>query len=328
MVPWLPDEARRLLNETLEVDYRPADRGVLLEEIGRYDGFWGHFDFKVDREVMERGARLKVINTASTGTDHIDKTEAAGRGIRVLSLAADTGLLDSFTATAECAWFLILACMRHFRAANRAASAGDWAGGAQRFEGRQLSGKTLGVLGLGRLGSMTAEYGKAFRMNVLGCERRDIRLPGVRLVDFDTLVRESDVISIHIHLTPENRRLFSREVLARIKPGAVLVNTSRGDLIDEPALLDSLESGRLSAFGADVLCNEWRENMAEQPVVAYAQTHDNLVLTPHLGGATSESVRDARIFSARKLAHFFQTGEELSMIKTPVALPRRQEASS
>lgn len=313
MVPWLPEEAKRILAADLDVDYRPADRALLLATIHDYDGFWGHFDFKVDRPVLERAARLKVINTATTGTDHIDKEEAARRGIRVLSTARDTRLLESFTATAECAWLLILGCLRHVRGATRAAHAGDWANGAQRFEGRQLSGKTLGVLGLGRLGRMAAEYGRAFRMTVLGCERRDVELPGVRRVDFATLLRESDVLTVHIHLTPENRRLFNRAAFAAMKPGGVLVNTSRGDLIDEEALLEALESGRLSAFGADVLSDEWRADMAAHPVVAYARTHENVVLTPHLGGSTCESVREARTFSARKLVHFFRTGDELSM---------------
>lgn len=169
------------------------------------------------------------------------------------------------------------------------------------------------MLGVGRLGKMVCEYGKAFRMRVLGCDVKPFDIPGVEAVDFDTLLRESDVVSIHIHLRPENYQLFSGEAFARMKTGAILVNTSRGDILDEQALLDALESGRLAAFGADVLHNEWRADMGASPVVQYAQTHDNVVITPHMGGATAKSLWDARNFSARKLAHYLATGEELTL---------------
>ena len=112
-------------------------------------------------------------------------------------------------------------------------------------------------------------------------------------------------------MLPENRHLFNAETFARMKPGAVLVNTSRGDLIDERALIDALESGQIAAFGADVLHDEWRSDMRDSPLVAYAQSHDNVIVTPHIGGATRRSVDEARIFSARKLAHYLRTGEEL-----------------
>jgi D-3-phosphoglycerate dehydrogenase len=98
-----------------------------------------------------------------------------------------------------------------------------------------------------------------------------------------------------------------------MKGGAVLVNTSRGDIIDESALLRALESGKLAAFGTDVLHNEWRADMRESPVIQYAQTHPNVIITPHLGGCTWKTITDARIFTARKLAHYLKTGEELRM---------------
>src|SRR5262249_45005047 len=155
----------------------------------------------------------------------------------------------------------------------------------------------LGVLGVGRLGRMICEYGKAFRMRVLGCDLKPFDIPGVESVDFDTLLRKSDVISIHIHLRPDNYQLFNSEAFAKMKHGVILVNTSRGDIIDEQALLVALESGRLAAFGGDVLHDEWRTDMRESPVVRYAETHDNVVITPHMGGATEKSIWGARNFS-------------------------------
>jgi D-3-phosphoglycerate dehydrogenase len=307
----LAPQARKILEEAVDLDYRPPDREVLSDIIHQFDALWSHMDFKIDKEILAKAKKLKTINTASTGTDHIDKEETTRRGIRVLSITKDYSLLDTFTATAECAWMLILACHRNLRAASRWVLEGHWQ--SEKFRGRQLSQHTLGVLGIGRLGKMTVEYGKAFRMRVLGCDRVPFEIPGVQPVDFDTLLRESDVISIHIHMEPENTHLFNGDTFAKMKDKAVLVNTSRGDIIDEEALLAALESGKLLAFGADVLHDEWRSSMADSPVVKYAQEHENVVLTPHIGGCTLKSLVDARVFSARKLVHYLQTGEELQM---------------
>ena len=298
------------LRDVANVDCHQPDRNVLIDRIGEYDALWSHTDLKIDTEVLAAAGRLKVINTASTGTDHIDKQETERRGIRILSITRDYGLLDTFTATAECAWMLTLTSCRHFKAATRDVLDGNWRG--PLFRGRQLSLKTLGVLGVGRLGTMICEFGKAFRMRVLGCDLKPFEIPGVEPVDHDTLLRESDVITVHIHMTPENYHLLDADTLARMKDGAVLVNTSRGDIIDETALIAALESGKLSAFGGDVLHNEWRRDMGDSPVIQYARTHDNVVITPHIGGCTFESIWDARDFSAKKLAHYLQTGEELT----------------
>ena len=306
----LAPEAKEIIEEVAEVDHVPDNHDVLRERIGDYDALWGHVNCKVDKAVLDNAKRLKVINAASTGTDHIDTEECQRRGIRILSIARDYRLLDTFTATAELAWMLLLTCLRHFRAATDHVLNGEWR--SEFFVGRQLSQHTLGVLGVGRLGKMTVEYGKAFRMRVLGCDLKDFSIPGVEPVGFDELLRESDFISIHIHMLPRNYHLFNADTFAKMKDGSVLVNTSRGDIIDEEALLDALESAKLSAFGGDVLHDEWRRDMGENPVVAYARTHKNVVITPHIGGCTHLSIKDARVFSAKKLAHWLRTGEELT----------------
>ncbi|MAE60394.1 MAG: hypothetical protein CMJ49_03455 [Planctomycetaceae bacterium] len=304
-------EALATLRDIADVDCHPSDQDLLIDIIDRYDALWLHTERRANAAMFRRASRLKVINTATTGTDHIDKAEAQQRGVRILSITRDYALLDTFTATAECAWMLMLACHRHLRGAVNYALAGGWNIGPHT--GRQLSDRTLGVLGVGRLGKMTVEYGKAFRMRVLGCDTQPFQIRGVEPVDFDTLLREADAISIHIHLLPENVHLFNADAIAKMKPGSVLVNTSRGDIIDETALIAALDSGHIAAFGADVLHDEWRPDMRQSPLVAYAQHHDNVVITPHLGGATDKSIRDARLFAAKKLAHYLTTGEELTM---------------
>jgi phosphoglycerate dehydrogenase-like enzyme len=134
---------------------------------------------------------------------------------------------------------------------------------------------------------MVADYGQAFRMRVLACDRKEIApAPGVEMVDFPTLLRESDVLSIHIHLTPENRGFLGREALSRMKPGAILLNTSRGAVLDEAALLDHLESGHLGGAGLDVIDGEWSKNLTAHRLIRYANLHENLVISPHTGGIT------------------------------------------
>ncbi len=299
------------LRKVAEVDQLPIDRELILERIGEYDAYYGHVCIRIDREFIDRAKRLKVVAAPSTGTDHIDVKLLKERGITLLALTCEYDLLDTFTATAECAWGLLIACTRRIPTSVETVRRGLWPREAffgENFEslGRQLSGKTLGVLGVGRLGKMVVEYGKAFRMRVLGCDPKSFAIEGVERVDFDTLLRESDVISIHVHLNDETRGLISRAAFDGMKDGVVLINTSRGALIDEEAFLENLESGKVAAAGLDVIDGEWMENVGRHPLVQYAQKHDNLLITSHIGGATYESIVDARVFLAKRLAEYIE----------------------
>ena len=265
---------------------------------------------RIDRDVIDAAGRLKIIATASTGTDHIDMDYVSRRGITILSLRDETSFLSGITSTSEMTWTLLLAVVRKLPWSFEAAKRGEWA--RDRFRGRQLSGKTLGILGYGRLGRITAEYGRAFRMRVLAHDLRDVvPAEGVELVDFGTLLKESDVLSIHIHLTEENRRLFTDDVFNRMKPGAVLINTSRGATIDDTALIRALESGRLlGRAGIDVIHGEWNENLAAHPLIRYAAAHENLVISPHTGGVTFEAQSMAIEFISRKLTDYIVSPDE------------------
>ncbi len=298
------------LRRSLHVDCLPYSPEALLDAIPAYDGLWGNFRMPVNADVLARAPRLKLVASATTGTDHVDKDELARRGIRLLCIRDDVGLLDTFSATAELAWMLLLACARHLRQGSRQALAGGWNDPTPM--GRQLGGLTLGVLGVGRLGRMTARYGQAFGMRVLGCDPRPFDAPGARPADFDTLLRESDAISIHVHMDRENIDLIDAAAFGRMKPGAILVNTSRAALVNEDALLAALETGRLAAFGTDVIHGEWGLDASDNRLVRYAQTHENVVITPHVGGATDHTVDAARRFMARKIMHWVATGEELA----------------
>jgi D-3-phosphoglycerate dehydrogenase len=294
------------LDGIAEVTSLPPSLETLEKELPGFDGFIPSLEVRLERDLIERCPRLCVVATPSTGWDHLDTASLKERGVHLISLRDETEFLSSVTCTAEMAWALLLAVVRKLPWSFEAAKRGDWA--RDRFRGHQLSGMTLGILGYGRLGRIAADYGKAFRMRVIACDRRSTETAaGVELVDFDKLIRNSDVLSIHIHLTPENRGLIDREAIARMKPGAIILNTSRGAIIDESALLDALESGHLGGAGLDVVHGEWDEDLTRHPLIQYAQSHENLVISPHTGGVTFEAQAMTLEFLAGRLADYLRS---------------------
>jgi D-3-phosphoglycerate dehydrogenase len=295
------------LREVADVEYYASpDRALLLERIDDVDVYYGHTDVRLDREVIDRAKRLKLVGAPSTGTDHIDIELLKQRGIKLISNTREYELLERFTSTAECGWALLLACTRRIPYHFAGVQNGRWM--ESRYTGRQLAEKTLGVVGVGRLGKMTVEFGKAFRMRVLGCDPVDFSIDNVERVDFDTLLRESDVICLHLHLRENTRNLIDSEAFAKMKEGVVIINTSRGGLIDEQAFLAALQSGKVAAAGADVLCDaDWMDDVTKHPLVNFAQTHDNLILSPHIGGITVEAIAESRIFMTEKLVDYIKS---------------------
>ncbi|ODS33760.1 MAG: D-3-phosphoglycerate dehydrogenase (PGDH) [Candidatus Scalindua rubra] len=302
---WFKSDALRVLEDIADIDYQEAKYENLLECIDHYDAYFASAHIKTDAKVLERAKRLRVIATPSTGTDHIDVDFAIEKGIAVLDIAKEYTLLDNFTATAEMTWCLILSLIRRLPWAFEAAKNGFWA--RQHFAGHQLMGKTLGIMGYGRLGKMMAKIGKGFRMHIIAYDIHHLSDSNVRQVGLDTLLSDSDVLTIHIHLTKETRGLISHEVFYKMKPGIIIINTSRGGIIDEEALLDALKTGQVGGAGLDVINGEWDDNLADHSLIKYAKTHENLIITPHIAGSTVESIVDAREFMAKKLADYLKS---------------------
>lgn len=283
------------------VETLPAEYDAVYARIGEFDAYLASASVVVDPAMVQRAARMKVIGTPSTGTDHLDKAAIAQAGIACFDIAKEYDLIRGFTATSEMAFSLILNLARNVLPAVEAAKQGDWA--RERFSGFQLLGKTLGILGLGRLGEISARIGQGFGMNVQATDIRDVSVPGVRMVDFDTLFRTSDVVSVHVHLRPETDGLVGERAIGMMKPGAILINTSRGRIVEETALLAALQQNRIRA-GLDVIDGEWLDDLTDHPLIRHARQHDNLIIVPHIGGSTKESIYGARIFMARKVADF------------------------
>jgi D-3-phosphoglycerate dehydrogenase len=244
---------------------------------------------KVGPEIMDAAPALKVISKHGSGIDVIDQEAAAARGIAVKAAVGANA-----AAVAEHAWALILACAKSVPQLNDRMRAGHWDKATHKTI--ELSGRTLGVVGLGEIGRRVVAIGRAMGMRVLGFDPFASAAPeGVQLVELAQLFRDSDVVSLHCPLTEENRRLLNRETLASFKDGAILVNTARGGLIDEPALVDALRSGKLYAAGLD--------SFETEPLPSPHPFRDaaNLILSPHIGGVSDAAYVNMGLGAARNV---------------------------
>ncbi|MFH0797500.1 MAG: NAD(P)-dependent oxidoreductase [Candidatus Omnitrophota bacterium] len=293
-------EIRRLLEELGTVDYSRFGYDALLKKIGGYDILIPSLDIMLDRRMLEAAGRLKAIATPSTGIDHIDCDTARERGIAVLSLRGEYRFLKKVSATAELAFGLLLSVSRRIPFAFDAVRSGVWQ--SADFRGNELKGKTLGIIGYGRLGEMVSRYGRAFGMKILAYDSyRKVKDTWVRQVALPVLLRRADAISVHVIFNGETRGLLGTREFAVMKRGVFLINTSRGAVIDEQALLAALNDGTVKGAGLDVLADELQERTAENPLIRYARTHDNLIITPHMGGVTHESQAKAFSFIIGKI---------------------------
>ncbi|MCA9981077.1 MAG: ParB N-terminal domain-containing protein, partial [Anaerolineales bacterium] len=265
-------------------DLSPAD---LLAAIGDYDALIVRSATKVTAEVIARGTRLKVIGRAGAGLDNIDITAAQEAGIAVVN-SPDANTL----AVAEHTLALMLGLARRLVPADQSLKAGRW--DKKKFIGTGLSGKTVGIIGFGRIGLQVAQRAQAFGMRILVNQRRrtpEVSLEHVTSVDLDVLLRESDFVTLHVPLKPETRGLIGAAQLALMKPSAYLINTARGGIVDEAALLAALDAGQIAGAGLDVF--------GQEPAVeSDIAKHEKVLASPHIGASTHDAKRDAALTTA------------------------------
>jgi len=257
----------------------------------------------ITAEAIAAAPKLRLVVTATTGASHIDVAALDTRGIPLLTLKGQTEVLRSLTPAAELSWLLLMACARRLRGAIHHVEQGGWE--RTEFPGAMLKGSTLGIVGLGRLGGWMARYARAFDMDVVAFDPLVTEAPeGVRLASLAEVLRASDFVSLHVHLSDETVGMIDATAIASMKPGAVLVNTSRGELVDEGALVAALESGHLAAVGADVLTGE--PDPSASAWWRYAREHDEVVITPHIGGFSPAAVERVVEFSCGRILEFFE----------------------
>jgi len=303
-----PQAAQIFRDRGVEVDeitgLKPEE---LIKIIGDYDGLAIRSSTTVTKEILDAATNLKVIGRAGIGVDNVDIPYASSRGVVVMN----TPFGNSIT-TAEHAIALMFAVARQLPEADASTQAGKWE--KNRFMGVELTGKTLGLIGAGNIGSIVASRAIGLRMKVVAFDpfltpERAIEI-GVEKVDLDTLLARADFITLHTPLTDQTRNILSRENLAKAKKGVRIVNCARGGLIDEAALKEGLESGHIAGAALDVFAVEPAK---ENPLFGTP----NLVCTPHLGASTKEAQVNVALQVAEQLSDYLVTGGVTNALNMP-----------
>jgi len=284
------------LTEAFEVDYAPrVTPDELLAKVENYDVLVVRSRTKVDAGVIARATCLKLIARAGSGVDNIDTTAADARGIEVVS--SPESLVES---VAEHVIGLMLALARSIPSVDASMKAGRW--DKERFVGIELRGKTLGIVGMGRIGRRVGEIARALKMTLLGYDAVEVPQETLssldcKMVDIDTLFASSDFITLHVPLTPETRHLVDERRLSLMRKDAFIVNTARGAVIDEAALIRALIAGKIRGAGLDVFEGE--------PKITEVVTTTNTITTPHIGGQTEDAQISAVTVAGAKINEFF-----------------------
>jgi len=280
----IPEAGIRFLRDRgVDVEVNPHDRSLSTDELrgvaaGR-DGLCAMLSDPIDAGILEAAApRCRVIANYAVGFNNIDVSAATARGIVVTNTP---GVLTE--ATADLTWALLLAVTRRIVESDPLVRSGRWTGWAPlQYLGRDVYGATLAVVGAGRIGTAVARRSVGFRMRVLYVARRDnpeLDAMGAQRVELDEALREADFVSLHVPLTPETHHLVGPQELAMMKPTAYLINTARGPVIDEAALVEKLRAGHIAGAALDVY--------EEEPALAVGLAElPNVVCVPHLGSAT------------------------------------------
>ena len=258
----------------------------------------------IGKDLIDKAKNLKVICTASTGTNHIDIDYAKKKNIFIISLTEERKIINKISSTAEHSFALTLSSLRNIPASYSDVLNGGW--DYEKFIGRQMDGLTIGVIGFGRLGSLYSKYCMAFGSKVLVFDpHKNISESGVRQVhEIAELLSMSDVISLHVHVTDETKNMIDKNCLNQMKPGALIINTSRGEIINELDLIEYLSRNKFAKIATDVLADEIR-NREDSPLLNFALKSDQVIVTPHIGGMTKEAQEIAYNHAANLLGRYF-----------------------
>lgn len=263
-------------------------------DLDSYDALLVRSATKVTEEVMEKMPKLKIIGRAGVGVDNIDIPAATKRGITVVNAPAGNTI-----ATAELTFGLMLALVRKICAANASIRKGEWNRAA--FQGTELAGKTLGVIGFGRIGSEVAKRAQAFDMNVLAYSptltQERAEKVGAKASNLNDILSSADIITLHLPATPETNGMVNAELLKKMKPGVLLINTARGTLINQAALKQALETGHVAGAAVDVYPQEPPENYELMQM-------DQVVATPHIAASTKEAQLKVAFVVAEEVLNF------------------------
>jgi D-3-phosphoglycerate dehydrogenase len=293
----------------LSVGYKPGlSPGDLPAAIADADALVIRSGTKVTAEVIEAAHQLKVIGRAGIGVDNVDVRAATARGIVVMNTPGGNSI-----TTAEHAIALMISLARHIPQATASMKAGKWE--KKKFMGLELFNRTLGVVGLGNIGRIVATRGRGLGMKVLASDPfitpEGAAKLGVELVSFDELLTRSDVITVHVPRTKETTGLLGKKAFDKVQKGTLIINAARGGIVDEAALLDALNDGRVGGAALDVLVDE--PPAPDNPLVA----HENVICTPHLGASTEQAQVNVAIAIAEQVRDFLLSGVVGNAVNVP-----------
>lgn len=317
----LPERGLKIIKEHFDAEvwpeYAPPPKKVIIEKVRNVDALVSLLSDKIDAEVFDAAPKLKIVSQMAVGFDNIDIQEATKRGIYVTN--TPEVLTDT---TADFAWALLMAVARRVVEADKYVRTGQWKVGwhPSMFLGRDVHGATIGIVGAGRIGYAVAKRAKGFNMKILYYDvipRPEMEKElGAKRVDLDTLLKESDFVSIHVPLTKETYRLISAEKLRLMKKTAYLINNARGPVVDEKALYEALKDGRIAGAGLDVF--EHEPTPVDNPLLKL----DNVVVAPHISSASFETRSRMAEMVAENLVAFFEGKTPPNLVNSGVVKVR------
>ncbi|WP_284651833.1 NAD(P)-dependent oxidoreductase [Flavobacterium terrisoli] len=281
--------------EVVQHDFNSQEE--LVAEMGDADVLFVRLRFKMTKEILQKAPKLKYILTATTGLDHIDTAYFETCGGKVISLKGEVDFLGSIPSTAEHTWALLLALLKRIPSSFTDVKSGNW--NRDNFKGNNLRGKKIGILGLGRVGKQVAHFAEAFGMNVGYFDVISQTNTYKNFSNPQEMFAWADIVSIHIPYNADNENYVNEELLQHCQSNAILINTSRGNVWDEKCVAKLIRENKIAGLATDVLQNEFdKENIAQNPLVQLAQNGFNVIITPHIAGATYESMAMTEDFIA------------------------------
>jgi D-3-phosphoglycerate dehydrogenase len=265
-----------------------------------------------DAAILAKAPKLRFIISPTTALNHIDEGYCQQHGIRIFSLQGAADWLAQIPSTAEHTWALLMAAIRRLLPAHQHVMDGHWQ--RDHWKGHNLRGKTIGLVGYGRVAKQVAGYAAAFGMQVLAFDRKQIDQPAParQVGDIEHLLAVADIVSLHISAAG-NDGFFSQELIAKCKPGAILVNTARGNIWDENAVAAAALSSHLQAVATDVLNDELTSNWENSTLVQAARVSNRVIITPHIAGATYESMKATEDYVAQLWADWWHSQQQQAL---------------
>ncbi len=301
----IAEELKKYLDVTV-TDGKPLSHEEMLKQIGDYDILIMRVNPIIDREILDAAASLKMIGVCAAGMNHIDMEYAKVKGIHVVNAA---GL--NANAVAELTFGMMLSLARKIIPSNIDVKEGHhW--DRSKFVGYELRGKTLGIMGFGRVGRRVAELGKSFGMMIAAYDPylkpEQFEAAGAKGMSVDELLKVSDFVSIHVPLTPETKYLFNSQTFSLMKDSAVILNMSRGGIVNEADMYEALKEGRIGGYATDVLENELAGSglKGNDSFVSPLFECEKFLVTPHIGAHTLDTFHDIGIFITEKVKEFIK----------------------